>query len=501
MALAEQFAPGARVLGIGRRALPTALSAHVTQDDYCAVDLGSPEAAYAVRSFMDARGVETLDILIHNAALGWYGPIPAQTPASIDELLNVNLYAPIALSHALLDRVRAARGVIAFISSVHSTLPTPDFAVYTATKAAIDAFARNLRVEERGAVDVVVIWPGPTRTQMHAKAGMPPDRIRSERYPTPKAVAAQAAAAVERRQSRALGAGSRMLRAISIHARPLVDSLLLAGAGRSLRAGPGREALNNRPPGKHAVVTGAAEGIGRALMERFALGGYALTGIDVNAALSAQTQQDLARSGAKVAFLHCDLSNRADLHRTAASLAGGAAIDLLVHNAGINHVAPFGRSELDRQRAVLDVNLRAPLHLTAALLRGDTLAPGATIVFISSLSHFVSYPGAAVYAASKDGLASYARSLSVALQPEGIRVLVVYPGPTRTTHARRHSPDNRRENKRMPPEQVAHAIDLAVEHKRRTLIPGFGNRTLALLGHWAPRLVEWWMRNAILRKL
>jgi short-subunit dehydrogenase len=259
--------------------------------------------------------------------------------------------------------------------------------------------------------------------------------------------------------------------------------------------------LNPNPAGKHAVVTGAAEGIGRALMERFALQGYALTGIDVNAALSAQTERDLARSGAHVAFLHCDLSDGADLQRTAAHLAGGAAINLLVHNAGINHVAPFGRSELERQKAVLDVNLRAPLRLTAALLREGVFAPGATIVFVSSLSHFVSYPGAAVYAASKDGLASYARSLAVALRPQGMHVLVVYPGPTRTAHARRYSPDNRRENSRMPPEEVALAVDRAIERKRRTLIPGLGNRVLALLGHWAPQLVEWWMSKAILRKL
>jgi short-subunit dehydrogenase len=241
LALAEQYAASARVLGIGRRAFPEALSASVARDDYCALDLGTPEAPDAVRSFLDRRGVETLDILLHNAALGWYGPIAAQTPASIDELLAVNLYAPIALTHTLLDRVRRARGAIVFVSSVHSTLPAPDFAVYTATKAALDGFARNLRVEERGVVDIIVVWPGPTRTQMHAKAGVPRNRIRAARYPTPEAVAARAVAVIERRQSRALGAGNRLLRAVSVHARPLIDSMLLAAAGRRWRGGQGEK--------------------------------------------------------------------------------------------------------------------------------------------------------------------------------------------------------------------------------------------------------------------
>jgi len=97
---------------------------------------------------------------------------------------------------------------------------------------------------------------------------------------------------------------------------------------------------------------------------------------------------------------------------------------------------------------VLAVNLTAPLHLTGALLQAGKIAPGGSLVFVSSLSRLLSYPGAAVYAASKDGLASYARSLAVALAPQKMHVLTVYPGPTRTAHARRYSPDNSREARR-----------------------------------------------------
>jgi short-subunit dehydrogenase len=138
---------------------------HVRPDDYCVADLGDSDAAATVQHFLTTRSIGALDILVHNAASGWYGPAPQQSAASIEELLRVNLYAPISLTHALLPRLRPSHGVVAFISSVHSALPTPDFAVYTATKAALDGFARNLRLEERGAVDVVVLWPGPTRTQ------------------------------------------------------------------------------------------------------------------------------------------------------------------------------------------------------------------------------------------------------------------------------------------------------------------------------------------------
>jgi short-subunit dehydrogenase len=248
-------------------------------------------------------------------------------------------------------------------------------------------------------------------------------------------------------------------------------------------------------------VTGAAEGIGRAVAVALGEEGYAISGLDINEGGGLQVQQAMAARGIQAAFLTGNLGKAADIARLAGKLTEGSDIDVLVHNAGINHVAPFGGSDLVRQRAVLDVNLRAPLQLTAALLRANKIKQGGTLVFVSSLSRFAGYPGAAVYAASKDGLASYARSLAVALAPHGIRVVIVYPGPTRTAHARRYSPDNRREHRRMPPEQVAAAIVHAIVHRRRTVIPGFGNRLVALLGRWVPGPVERSMKRAIYDRL
>lgn len=252
---------------------------------------------------------------------------------------------------------------------------------------------------------------------------------------------------------------------------------------------------------KHAVITGAADGIGRALAAEFGAHGYRVTGIDVNAARAATTQQALAARGYACSFLLGDLSAPADVAQLGAALVDGAPIDVLVHNAGINCTGAYVHSDLAQQRAVLDVNLRAPLQLTAEVLRTDKIVRGGALVFISSLSRYVSYPGAAVYAGSKDALASYARSLAVMVAPLQIHVLTVYPGPTRTEHARRYSPDNRREAQRMPPEVLEIAIYRALEKRQRTLIPGAGNRLAALLGVWLPGLAEWMMRKTVFEKL
>ncbi|NOK59067.1 MAG: SDR family NAD(P)-dependent oxidoreductase [Chloroflexi bacterium AL-W] len=252
---------------------------------------------------------------------------------------------------------------------------------------------------------------------------------------------------------------------------------------------------------KHCVITGAADGIGKALAQRFAAENYAITGIDVDAERAEQTQTELSRDGATIAFLLADLSCETDIADTLATLKDRPPIDVLIHNAGINAVGSFADSNLHHQQKVLDINLLAPMHLTAGLLHENRIARGASLVFISSLSRVVSYPGAVVYAASKDGLASYARSLAAALAHNDTHVLTVYPGPTRTAHARRYSPDNRNEQRRMPPERLADLIYQSVQQRRRVLIPGMGNRIFAIVGRLAPGLVEWVMRRTLFEKL
>ncbi len=239
---------------------------------------------------------------------------------------------------------------------------------------------------------------------------------------------------------------------------------------------------------RHVVITGASEGIGRALVETFAAQGYRVTGIDINAGEAKQAQQALAQRGQQMRFLHADLARIDDLDRLVEELSAGPAIDVLIHNAGINCVGPFATSDMGAQQKVLDVNLRAPIYLTTALLRSNWLARGSSLVFISSLSHFVSYPGAAVYGGAKDGLASYARTLAVALAGEDIHVLTVYPGPTWTAHARRYSPDNRREAQRMTPERLATALFRAVLRRQRVLIPGLRNQLFCSRGAMAARI-------------
>jgi short-subunit dehydrogenase len=101
-----------------------------------------------------------------------------------------------------------------------------------------------------------------------------------------------------------------------------------------------------------------------------------------------------------------------------------------------------------------------------------------------------------VYAATKDGLAAFARSLRVA-NYNNQKVLTVFPGPTRTAHAARYSPDNERAGRRMPPARLADEIYTAVHAHHSRLIPGPANKAAALAGRLAPGLMMRLMRRAI----
>jgi short-subunit dehydrogenase len=106
-------------------------------------------------------------------------------------------------------------------------LACADFAVYAATKAALDGFARSLRVEWGGRIDVQVIHPGAVRTGFHDKAGVPSALVSSPRLPT----AEDAAAQIERlvaggRRTPTLGVANGLARLVGRRAGRPLDALM-----------------------------------------------------------------------------------------------------------------------------------------------------------------------------------------------------------------------------------------------------------------------------------
>lgn len=163
-------AHGAEMLIIGKRPAHEALLPDGSR--YFEADLSKPQSVEKIATHITALGWETLDHLIHNAGIGYVGPISSQTSGNIEAIIEANLKSPLALSALLFSLLERKNGSVCFIGSTVTGRATPEFALYTATKTGIADIARNLRTEWSGRVRVQEIHPGPTRTGFHAKAGL-----------------------------------------------------------------------------------------------------------------------------------------------------------------------------------------------------------------------------------------------------------------------------------------------------------------------------------------
>jgi uncharacterized protein len=170
------------------------------------------------------------------------------------------------------------------------------------------------------------------------------------------------------------------------------------------------------------LLTGASGGIGRALARALDARGAKLL-------LSARREDVLeeirAELGGRPDLLPVDLSERAG----PGSLAERAgAVDVLVANAGLSASGRAERFSAEEIDAALDVNLRAPIQLSRALLPGMLERGRGHLLYVASLSGKVASPRGALYSATKFGLRGYAAGLRQDVEPRGVGVTVVYPG-------------------------------------------------------------------------
>ncbi len=145
---------------------------------YVQADQSNPIAcSVTILSALQNAGWNRLDNAILNAGTGYATGNGFDTPDIIRATLDVNLAANIALAHALFPLLTKAKGTLSFVGSV-AHKGSPLFPAYAASKAGLDALARALRSEWKGRVSVQIIHPGPTDTDMQAKANYDPGKMR-----------------------------------------------------------------------------------------------------------------------------------------------------------------------------------------------------------------------------------------------------------------------------------------------------------------------------------
>jgi len=246
-----------------------------------------------------------------------------------------------------------------------------------------------------------------------------------------------------------------------------------------------------------ALVTGAANGLGRCLTDALLRQGYHVVAVDRDVKPFDNMPPD-SRNSCTVRF--ADLARIDSLHDLLASLEG-MKFNLVVLNAGISATGNFEDIPAAAYDNLIAVNMQAPLFLGSSLLGRQLMADNSSLVFISSLSHAVGYPGASVYAATKDAVAVYARCAAKPFRWQGVRVSTIFPGPIRTEHARLHAPQGADSSKRMEPDKMAALILDAARTGTARCHPGATARMAALFGKIAPSTATRLMRKLIFEKL
>jgi 2-hydroxycyclohexanecarboxyl-CoA dehydrogenase len=174
---------------------------------------------------------------------------------------------------------------------------------------------------------------------------------------------------------------------------------------------------------KTVLVTGGGGAIGAAICRRFAKESSKLLVADKNREAAEHVAEEVG--GEALVF---DVSR----YEEAKSAIAGAAVDVLVNNAGWDRFQNFVDTDPKDWEALIDINLRGPLNMHHLILPGMLQRGAGRIINISSDAARVGSSGESVYSACKGGIIAFSKTVAREVARQGITVNVVCPGPTDT---------------------------------------------------------------------
>jgi len=230
-----------------------------------------------------------------------------------------------------------------------------------------------------------------------------------------------------------------------------------------------------------ALVTGASSGIGRALALRLARAGHDLVLVSRD---EARLRDVAAASGVPCRLIAQDLA-APDAARRIVERLDGAAVDVLVNNAGFGLHGDFAGTDLAAERAMIQTQAVAPMELTKMLLPGMIARRRGRILNVGSVYSYGPAPHQAIYGATKAFLLSFSAALRGELEGSGVTVTALLPGLTQTEFHQRAGIAAKR-MKAMSSEDVADAAYRGLEAGRAVVITGATGRIFVLLYRLLP---------------
>jgi len=233
---------------------------------------------------------------------------------------------------------------------------------------------------------------------------------------------------------------------------------------------------------KTIIVTGGAQGIGKAVTQAFAVAGAHVCIADIDVEAGKEVAQVLADRGLSAAFIQTDVADPAQVQSVIEQVIQSRnSIDVLVNNAGIGWEGTLADRDLAAWDHLLAVNLRGPYLCVQCA--APHMPAGSAIVNIASTRAFMSEPNTEPYSASKGGVVALTHSLAVTLGPRGIRVNCISPGWIDVTDWKKDSERNpaklsERDHTQHPvgrvgrPEDIAEACLFLADNQKAGFVTG-----------------------------
>lgn len=221
--------------------------------------------------------------------------------------------------------------------------------------------------------------------------------------------------------------------------------------------------------GKHALVTGSTSGIGLGIAEGLAQEGVhlVLNGFGEAHEIEALRQRLASDYGVKVIYDGADMSQGADIARMMIEVAdktGG--LDIVVNNAGIQHVSHVEDFPEAKWDAIIAINLSSAFHTTKAAMPYMKKQRWGRIVNIASAHGLVASPFKSAYVAAKHGIMGFTKTVALECAQEGVTVNAICPGYVLTPLVERQIPDTAKA-RGLTEEQVKRDVLLAAQPTKK----------------------------------
>jgi 3-oxoacyl-[acyl-carrier protein] reductase len=190
--------------------------------------------------------------------------------------------------------------------------------------------------------------------------------------------------------------------------------------------------------GLHAVVTGAARGLGAAAAKRFAAEGARVVVADVDEAAAQACAREIDPSAERASAFRCDISDVKQCESLVAHAERffGAPIDVFMAHAGLGFAGALTETDDDRIRRVIEVNVLGTIWSARAALRSLVKSKHASLIITTSLQSVTARSQRSLYTTSKHALVGLVKALALEYGPQGVRVNAIAPASTDTPFLR-----------------------------------------------------------------